>query len=175
MPIRAAFPAEAAEFEAFTHGKIPQDFAADVPKWKPADKAIATRVAGGEVHERARQSTFHNLMGGSADLNPSTNTALKGTGDFQPVVAGGASNMGAVGGGWGYAGRNVAFGVREHAHGSRGERHGRARRSPAVRRYVPRLFRLHEAVDPALGAQPAEEPLGIHARQHRRWRRWPHA
>ncbi len=55
-----------------------------------------------------------NIIGGSADLNPSTNTALKGAGDFQPVVSG-ASNMGAVGGPWGYMGRNVAFGVREHA------------------------------------------------------------
>ena len=58
-----------------------------------------------------------NIMGGSADLNPSTNTALKGAGDFQPVVAG-ASTMGAVGGQWDYAGRNVAFGVREHAMGA---------------------------------------------------------
>src|SRR6185312_9331017 len=46
-----------------------------------------------------------------------TNTALKGMGDFQPVVEG-ESNMGAVGGGWNYAGRNVAFGVREHAMGA---------------------------------------------------------
>ena len=107
------FPAEAAEFEAFTSGKIPADFAADVPKWKPTDKAIATRVAGGEVMN-ALASRLRNLMGGSADLNPSTNTALKGAGDFQPVVSGGASNMGAVGGPWGYEGRNVAFGVRRH-------------------------------------------------------------
>src|SRR6185437_8454136 len=36
---RAACPAEAAEFEAFTAGKLPADFAADVPKWKVGDKA----------------------------------------------------------------------------------------------------------------------------------------
>ena len=113
---RAAFPAEAAEFESFTSGKLPDDWAADVPKWKPTDKAIATRVAGGEVIN-ALAKRIHNLMGGSADLNPSTNTALKGEGDFQPVVDG-ASNMGAVGGVWGYGGRNVAFGVREHAMGA---------------------------------------------------------
>ncbi len=112
----AAYPAEAAEFDAFTHGKIPQDFAADVPKWKPTDKAMATRVAGGEVMN-ALAKRVNNLMGGSADLNPSTNTALKGAGDFQPVVAG-TSNMGAVGGPWGYEGRNVAFGVREHGMGA---------------------------------------------------------
>jgi transketolase len=113
----AVFPQEAAEFEAFTHGKMPEDFAADVPKWKPTDKAVATRVAGGEVMN-ALAKRVRNLIGGSADLNPSTNTALKGEGDFQPVVAGGASNMGAVGGQWDYAGRNVAFGVREHAMGA---------------------------------------------------------
>ncbi len=113
---KAAFPAEAAEFEAFTAGKLPADFAADIPKWKAGDKPIATRVAGGEVIN-ALAKRITNLMGGSADLNPSTNTALKGAGDFQPVVEG-ASNMGAVGGGWNYAGRNVAFGVREHAMGA---------------------------------------------------------
>jgi transketolase len=57
-------------------------------------------------------------VGGSADLNPSTNTALKGLGDFQPAEYGGPSAQGAVGGVWGYAGRNMAFGVREHAMGA---------------------------------------------------------
>jgi len=113
---RAAYPAEAAEFEAYVSGKLPEDWAADLPKWTPADKAVATRVAGGEVLN-ALAKRIHNIIGGSADLNPSTNTALKGGGDFQPVVEG-ASNMGAVGGPWGYDGRNIAFGVREHAMGA---------------------------------------------------------
>ncbi len=59
-----------------------------------------------------------NIVGGSADLNPSTNTALKGLGDFQPSEFGGAGTLGAVGGVWSYAGQNVAFGVREHAMGA---------------------------------------------------------
>ena len=59
-----------------------------------------------------------NIMGGSADLNPSTDTALKGLGDFQPSEYGGPGTQGAVGGAWDYAGRNVAFGVREHAMGA---------------------------------------------------------
>src|SRR6185312_3025411 len=113
---RAACPAEAAEFEAFTAGKLPADFAADVPKWKVGDKAIATRVAGGEVLN-ALAKRINNIVGGSADLNPSTNTAMKGLGDFQPPVAG-LANMGAVGGEWGYGGHNMAFGVREHAMGA---------------------------------------------------------
>ena len=54
-----------------------------MPKWKPTDKPIATRVAGGEVIN-ALAKRIRNIIGGSADLNPSTNTALKGLGDFQP-------------------------------------------------------------------------------------------
>jgi len=110
---KAAFPQEAAEFEMFTAGKLPADWAADIPTWKITDKAIATRVAGGEVLNGLAKR-IPNIVGGSADLNPSTNTALKGAGDFQPVGAG-LADMGAVGGVWGYAGRNMAFGVREHA------------------------------------------------------------
>jgi transketolase len=114
---KAAFPAEGAQFEMIASGKVPEDFAADLPNWKPSDKPIATRVAGGEVMN-ALAKRIPNLMGGSADLNPSTNTALKGLGDFQPAEYGGPSAQGAVGGVWGYSGRNVAFGVREHAMGA---------------------------------------------------------
>jgi len=111
------FPKEAAEFKQITGGKLPEDWAADLPKWKPSDKAIATRAAGGEVMNGLAKR-IPNLVGGSADLNPSTNTALKGLGDFQPSETGGPGTAGAVGGVWGYAGHNVAFGVREHAMGA---------------------------------------------------------
>ena len=46
---KKAFPKEAAELEQSISGKLAEDFAADLPKWKPADKPIATRVAGGEA------------------------------------------------------------------------------------------------------------------------------
>ena len=111
------FPKEAAEFEQLVAGKLPSDWAADLPKWTSADKPIATRVAGGEVMN-ALAKRLPNLMGGSADLNPSTNTALKGLGDFQPQEFAGPGTQGAVGGVWAYSGRNVAFGVREHAMGA---------------------------------------------------------
>jgi transketolase len=114
---KAAYPAEGAEFEMISKGAVPDDYAADLPKWKPSDKPIATRVAGGEAMN-ALAKHIPNLVGGSADLNPSTNTALKGLGDFQPPEEGGPSAQGAVGGVWGYAGHNVAFGVREHAMGA---------------------------------------------------------
>jgi transketolase len=55
------------------------------------------------------------LIGGSADLNPSTDTALKSGGDFQSPASASEPHQGAVGGEWGYGGRNVHYGVREHA------------------------------------------------------------
>jgi transketolase len=57
------------------------------------------------------------LVGGSADLDPSTKTALKGLGDFNPPSAG-SDEQGSAGGGWSHAGRNLHFGVREHAMGA---------------------------------------------------------
>jgi transketolase len=114
---KVKFPAEAAELELFFSGKLPENWAAGLPKWKPEDKPIATRAAGGQAMNALAKS-IHNFMGGSADLNPSTNTALKDAGDFQPTEFAGPSTPGAVGGVWGFAGRNVAFGVREHAMGA---------------------------------------------------------
>jgi transketolase len=80
-------------------------------------KGVATRVAAG----KALLSIGRNhpgLIGGSADLNPSTHTELKDAGDFEnPSVAVG-DLQGSVGGGWSYAGRNLHFGVREHGMGA---------------------------------------------------------
>jgi transketolase len=111
------FPKEGAEFELLLSGKLPESWNAGLPNWNPSDKPMSTRVAGGQVLN-ALAKNIPNLMGGSADLNPSTETALKGLGDFQPPEEGGAGTLGAVGGEWSYAGRNVAFGVREHAMGA---------------------------------------------------------
>jgi transketolase len=116
-----AFPKEADELQDAIAGKLPDGWAdrwgADLPKWQPSDKPIATRVAGGQALN-ALAKHIPNLVGGSADLNPSTETALKGMGDFQPPELGGPGTAGAVGGEWGYGGRNMAFGVREHAMGA---------------------------------------------------------
>ena len=114
---RKAYPNEASELEMVIAGRLPAEWAADLPQWKPGDKAIATRVAGG-LALNALAQRIPNLMGGSADLNPSTETALKALGDFQPPEKAGPGTPGAVGGQWAYAGRNLAFGVREHAMGA---------------------------------------------------------
>jgi transketolase len=57
------------------------------------------------------------LVGGAADLAPSTYTLMEGLGDLErPDLRG--DEQGSAGGGWSYAGRNLHFGVREHAMGA---------------------------------------------------------
>ncbi len=112
-----AFPVEAAEWQRIQSGKLPDGWDADLPKWKPDDKPLATRVASGQALN-ALAKRIPNIVGGSADLNPSTNTAMKDLGDFQPAEEFGPGTAGAVGGPWGYAGHNIAFGVREHGMGA---------------------------------------------------------
>jgi transketolase len=122
---RKAFPAEAEEWDAIMEGRVPPGIETQMPQWKPGDKPVSTRVAAGQALN-ALAAHIPNIIGGSADLNPSTNTALKGEGDFQPPKdttdpgdpGDGADDQGAVGGTWSYGGRNIAFGVREHAMGA---------------------------------------------------------
>ena len=90
----------AAQFERVEHGRIP-----DVlpwPEFTAENGNVATRDAGGQVMN-AIAGALPELVGGSADLDPSTKTYLKGFGDFQ------------IGS---YGGRNIHFGVREHAMGA---------------------------------------------------------
>jgi len=111
------FPNEGAQLNLLSSGKLPDNWAAGLPHWNSSDKPMSTRVAGGQALNALAKS-IPNIIGGSADLNPSTETALQGQGDFQPSEAGGAGTLGAVGGEWSFAGRNLAFGVREHAMGA---------------------------------------------------------
>jgi transketolase len=107
-------PDLAAELERRLEGELPTGWDQDIPTFTTADKPIATRAAGGKVIN-AIAARVPELIGGSADLNPSTETALKGLGDFQDPARTFADRQGAVGGEWSYAGRNLHFGVREHA------------------------------------------------------------
>ncbi|HWV24508.1 MAG TPA: transketolase [Thermomicrobiales bacterium] len=108
-----AYPDEAAEFERAMAGKLPEGWDADLPSWKPGDKAVATRKAGGETIN-AFYKHIPTFLGGSADLNPSTNTVMKDGGDFGDPALNDAQTQGTSGGGWSYAGRNIHFGIREH-------------------------------------------------------------
>jgi transketolase len=107
----------AAEFERSLHGGLPDGWDADVPVFPADAKGMATREASGKVLN-AIAPRLPQLTGGSADLDPSTKTALKGLGDFNPPPAPGTDEQGSDGGGWSFAGRNLHFGVREHAMGA---------------------------------------------------------
>jgi transketolase len=105
-------------FERAMAGTLPPRWDAAFPVFTPADGKLATREAGAKVIAALAESVL-NLVGGSADLDPSTRTAMKGKGDFQStdVSLEGQTppTQGMAGGAWGYAGRNIHFGIREHA------------------------------------------------------------
>ena len=112
-----AFPDLARELEQIRDGGLPASWDADIPVFPPDAKGMATRVASGKVMNAVARRV-PALTGGSADLDPSTHTALAGLGDFEPPGASARDRQGSEGGGWSLAGRNVHFGVREHGMGA---------------------------------------------------------
>ena len=110
------FPELRKEWDQWLNSALPENWDRDLPLFSPDAKGLATRSAGGQVIN-AIVSRLPFLIGGSADLNPSTNTVLKGKGNFQCPGTGDEKIQGAVSGPWGYEGANIHFGVREHAMG----------------------------------------------------------
>jgi transketolase len=109
-----AWPQEAAEFGRTIKGELPADWTDSLPFYQADTKDVATRKTS-EAFLQAAADKIPQLVGGSADLNPSTFSWLKGKGDFQKPSPLDALPEGACGGEWGYGGRNIHFGVREHA------------------------------------------------------------
>lgn len=99
---QSAYPALAEQLQKAIANELPEDWEKDLPTYKPADKAIATRVASGNTLQSLAKS-LPTLVGGSADLASSNNTTMKEAGIFHTED---------------YAGRNIWFGVREHAMGA---------------------------------------------------------
>lgn len=95
---QAAYPALAGQFEAALYGELPEGWDVQVPHFQPAEGPIATRSASEKVLNGIA-SNVPWLIGGSADLAPSTNTLIKDGGDFERAQ---------------YAHRNLHWGVREH-------------------------------------------------------------
>ncbi len=112
-----AFPELARELQQLMRGDLPAGWDADIPRFPADAKGMATRVASGKIMN-AIAPRLPALIGGSADLDPSTYTALQGLGDFEASGAGISDKQGSDDGGWSYAGRNLHFGVREHAMGA---------------------------------------------------------
>lgn len=98
---KETYPALAAELEELENGQLPTDWQSNLPVFE-AGKSIATRSASGKVIN-AIAPFIPQLIGGSADLAPSTNTLIDNCESFT------AEN---------YGGRNFHFGIREHAMGS---------------------------------------------------------
>ncbi|MBI5431979.1 MAG: transketolase [Planctomycetes bacterium] len=126
----AAHPALAAEWQRRMAGELPVDFDAGLPTWE-AGAGPATREAGGKA-ENALAARMPELVGGDADLSVSTKTSIDKGGSFD------AANG---------AGRNVHFGVREHAMGAIGNGmlyHG------GVRPFVSTFFVFSDYMRPAV-------------------------
>ena len=97
----AAYPGLAAEFERVMERQLPGGWDMALPAFEPAEQ-VATRSASGAALN-AIASSVPELVGGSADLAPSTDTYLKGYADISCGE---------------FEGRNFHFGVREHAMGA---------------------------------------------------------
>jgi len=108
------YPELAKELRRAMEGSLPEGWDADIPSFPADPKGMASRAASGKVMN-AIASRLPSLVGGSADLDPSTNTALKGMGDFESPEMLPADRQGTIGEVWDRAGRNFHFGVREHA------------------------------------------------------------
>jgi transketolase len=108
------FPELAAEITRRFSGQLSTGWNANLPKFPASEKGMATRKASEAVLQELAK-TIPELVGGSGDLDPSTYTWLKQDGDFESPLRPRQGAQGTVGGGWGYGGRNIHFGVREHA------------------------------------------------------------
>jgi transketolase len=128
-----AHPDLAREFARRMAGELPEDFAArcerELPRWETG--GVATRDAGGKA-ENALAAIVPELCGGDADLSSSTKTLIVGEQNQSPEHP---------------AGRNVRFGVREHAMGAIGNGmlyHG------GVRPFVSTFFVFADYMRPAV-------------------------
>ncbi|HME60627.1 MAG TPA: transketolase, partial [Candidatus Binatia bacterium] len=111
------FPEPAKELNSLMGGDLAEGWNDAIPEFPADPKGLATRTASGKVLN-AVAGKLPTLIGGSADLNPSTFTALQNLGDFENPDGDYSKSQGATGGGFSYAGRNIHFGVREHGMGA---------------------------------------------------------
>ena len=101
---RKEYPENAEELLRMQHRRLPDGWEQDLPEFPADPKGLATRESSGKVLNAAAKN-IPWLIGGSADLAPSTKTRITqdGAGDFSAED---------------YAGRNFHFGIREHAMGA---------------------------------------------------------
>jgi transketolase len=97
-----AYPDSAKELHRVLAGELPENWEMALPTFAPEDGPIATRAASGKVLQ-GLAPVMPELVGGAADLHPSTKTYVSGFGEFQRDTP---------------EGRNLHFGVREHGMGA---------------------------------------------------------
>ncbi len=96
---KATYPDLAEQFELAVSGKLPEGWEENLPVYDEDEKGIATRSVSGEVINAIAEIVPY-FWGGSADLSGSNKTMIDGAGDYAPDN---------------YEGRNIWYGVREHA------------------------------------------------------------
>ncbi|MBJ6723846.1 transketolase [Geomesophilobacter sediminis] len=111
------FPDLARELELIRNDQLAPGWEELLPQFPADPKGMATRIAFGKALN-AVAKRIPNLIGGSADLNPSTFTAIQDGGNFEGNDFNAEDRQGAISGPWGREGINVHFGVREHAMGA---------------------------------------------------------
>ncbi|MDU0477752.1 transketolase [Staphylococcus chromogenes] len=107
----AAHPEQKALFDRTQARQLPENWAANLPVWEPDAKGVATRKASAEVIQAIARE-LPEFWGGSADLAGSNNTVIKGADSFGPKDITTET--------WTAHpyGRNLHFGIREHAMGA---------------------------------------------------------
>jgi transketolase len=111
------YPEAGIELRQMMDGELPMGWNENIPKFEADEKGMATRQASGKVIQ-AFSPYIPGFIGGSADLNESTFTEMENFGCFENPALADGDQQGAATGGWTYAGRNIYYGVREHAMGS---------------------------------------------------------
>jgi transketolase len=157
---RVENPALAAELDLMQRRQLPEGWDKNLPVFPADAKGLAGRDASQKVLNTLAQNVPW-LMGGSADLAPSTKTRLtfEGAGDFSAHE---------------YSGRNFHFGIREHAMGRGDERHV-ALQGPALRLGLPHLQRLRTRSHPPRRDHGDPGGVRLHPRFHRRGRGRAHS
>ncbi len=133
-------PELSGELDGLLSGELPAGWEAAIPAFPADAKGLASRVSSGQVLS-AISPKVPWLVGGSADLAPSTMTFVKGEGDFGPAD---------------YAGRNFHFGIREH--GMAAAANGMA--LCGLRPYVATFFVFFDYLKPSLRLSALGE-LGV--------------